>query len=270
MSKQIRILKIALNLAKINSFNGDLNVKKKDGTFNPNSNLAQLLNITQNKVKVNPGIEDLIFQLKEAKVDPNLIINEIIKGKLSSPSNDISTQTDEIYSTNIPISTQTDYDTSPQNNMSTQTEEHDIRPENVPLPDDSDTDEYYEFPLSKTPKIKLTENKGMNTENVERLDASTMIKPTNESVGVNTYKENPLDVAMNQIWEPIAAGEVAAGPDVDTSISDDMRSLKNNNNKKSTKRGTTSSFLEPVKKLYLKEASDGSINIQPGDQWEIP
>lgn len=80
--KQTKILKIALKLAKINSFNDDLNIRKQDGTYNANSNVARLLALTQNRVRHVSGMPDLIRELFVAKIDPDLIINEMVKSRL--------------------------------------------------------------------------------------------------------------------------------------------------------------------------------------------
>lgn len=81
-NKTTRIIKIALKLASINAFNDKLNVKQSDGTFNLSSNLAKLLSITQLKTKNAPGMPDLIHQLYLAKIEPDFIINEIVKQNL--------------------------------------------------------------------------------------------------------------------------------------------------------------------------------------------
>src|SRR5882724_1076782 len=62
LSKLFRILKITIQLAKHDGFDDELHIKKSDGSYNLNSNLAQLLNLTQTKERLNPGLEDLIYQ----------------------------------------------------------------------------------------------------------------------------------------------------------------------------------------------------------------
>jgi len=80
--RQTRIIKIALKLAQINGFNDDLNVKREDGTFNTNSNIAKLLSLTQIRVKNVEGMPELIRLLHQAKIDPNYIVNEMVRSRL--------------------------------------------------------------------------------------------------------------------------------------------------------------------------------------------
>ena len=80
--RQSRILKIAMKLAKIDSFNEDLQIKNDSGSYNQNSNLAKLLNLTQNTIRKQQGLQDLIRQMFLAKIDPSFIINEAIKSQL--------------------------------------------------------------------------------------------------------------------------------------------------------------------------------------------
>lgn len=88
--RQSRILKIALKLAKINGFNEDLNVIGEDGIFINESNLAKLLNVTQTKIRKLRGMNELIKLLFQVKIDPELIINEMVKQKLHELNNTTS------------------------------------------------------------------------------------------------------------------------------------------------------------------------------------
>ena len=80
--RQSNILKIALILANKRAYNDKLQIKRRDGSFNQDSDLIKLLGLTQNKVKNITGLYDFIQQLQASKIDPDLILNENIKDKL--------------------------------------------------------------------------------------------------------------------------------------------------------------------------------------------
>jgi len=88
IDKNIRIIRLALILANNNSFNSELNIRSNDGSYNKNSNLPELLSLTQQKAKNIDGVDDLIQQLFLAKVDPDLIINTNIRSRLLNLYND--------------------------------------------------------------------------------------------------------------------------------------------------------------------------------------
>jgi hypothetical protein len=83
-SRQTNIIKIAVLLANNGAFNGNLQIKKDDGSFNEESDIFKLLNYTQTKVRSIAGMSDLVKQIKLANIDPELIINESIKLNLIS------------------------------------------------------------------------------------------------------------------------------------------------------------------------------------------
>jgi len=103
VNKQTRFFKIAILLTKSGAFNDDLQIKKPDGSFNINSNIVKLIQLSQARVKINSGLEDFIYQLKSANVSPDLVANEVMKAKLQNEVNKnsntslnvVSTQTDE-------------------------------------------------------------------------------------------------------------------------------------------------------------------------------
>ena len=80
--RQSRILKIVLNLAKNDAFNENLNIKNDDGSFNEQTNISKLLNISQKNSRFPKGMTEFIEQLHLAKVDPEYIINQEIKQRL--------------------------------------------------------------------------------------------------------------------------------------------------------------------------------------------
>jgi hypothetical protein len=239
MSKQIRILKIALNLAKIDGFNEDLNIKKIDGTYNENSNLAQLLNITQNKVKINPGIEDLIYQMKKAKINPNLIINEIIKSKLGVPKSDIFTQTE-------------------------------INPQDVPLPMDDDDDDDNDDDNDNNINNQNINNyqfleKAVGTENTNTKDTG---------VGPELNWINTTDSATETENNNIETNSVASGSNVGTSYNKFKgRSMKSLADKPTTKRHQNSAvFWDELfeKKRSKDNVEEEEIDLNPSDSWIVP
>ena len=136
INRLIRILKITIALAKNNSFDDNLKIRKPDGTVNENSNLANLLNLTQTKVRTNPGIDDFIHQLIKSFVSPDLIINEIIKTRVqlneikNVEKTDASSGFDLIQNQDATTSTEnvnkndasTDYDIIHKQYVSTSTE----------------------------------------------------------------------------------------------------------------------------------------------------
>jgi hypothetical protein len=81
-TRQSRIIKIALILAINRAFDNDLHLKREDGSYNQESDLAQLLSLTQKKSRDFIGLSDLIRELYLAKIDPDLIQNEMIRERV--------------------------------------------------------------------------------------------------------------------------------------------------------------------------------------------
>ena len=82
IDKITRIIKIALKLAKNDAFDDDLHIKNESGDYNRNSNVAQLLNITQTRIRNIAGMSELIRHMHLAKIDPSYIINEFVRSRL--------------------------------------------------------------------------------------------------------------------------------------------------------------------------------------------
>ena len=80
--RQTRILKIVMKLVKNDAFNENLQIRNEDGSFNHDSNVSKLLNITQNKVPRIKGMPEFINHLHQANVNPEFIVNEMIKQQL--------------------------------------------------------------------------------------------------------------------------------------------------------------------------------------------
>jgi len=100
LSRQTRFFRIVALLCKNNAYDEEtLQIRKPDGSLNSNSNVVKLIQLALAKVKINSGLEDFIYQLKAAKVNPDLIVNELIKSKVQSvlpaEKNSIATQTEE-------------------------------------------------------------------------------------------------------------------------------------------------------------------------------
>jgi hypothetical protein len=95
--KSARWAKIILKLASINGFDDQLRIKREDNTFVSNSNVIALVNHTLTQAKILTGLPELIKQLHNAHVDPELVINERVKAELYSLINrNTGTQTDVI------------------------------------------------------------------------------------------------------------------------------------------------------------------------------
>jgi hypothetical protein len=77
-----RMLKIGLKLSNINAFDDDFRIKREDNTVVSNSNLLILLNHLMTNGKVLNGLNELIYLMAKAKIDPELVINENVKAKL--------------------------------------------------------------------------------------------------------------------------------------------------------------------------------------------
>jgi len=78
----LRILKIVLKIAKIGGYDENGRVRRKDGNFIDKSNVSTLLNHAMTQGKVLHGEAEFIELLQEAKIDPNLIVNENLRSKL--------------------------------------------------------------------------------------------------------------------------------------------------------------------------------------------
>jgi len=210
LSKLFRILKITIQLAKHDGFDDELHIKKSDGSYNLNSNLAQLLNLTQTKERLNPGLEDLIYQLKKYNVSPDLISNEIIRNKLSSN-----------YSKSKPVTSNTGTNTD------------DIATREISTNTDS-----VDFPIHADQTTQTLSNQLRNTS------TETLQKDTRDvAIGEDEYMEDPLlsrqSVTTRDVgtepeldWFPSNQNkkrtrDIAAGPDIGS------RLTRYKNNKKS-------------------------------------
>src|SRR6266581_5540349 len=80
--KTARILKIALKLGSIRGYDDDYRVRREDNTYVSNSNIIALLNHLMSRGRLLNGLSELLPLLIEARVDPELIINENVKAKL--------------------------------------------------------------------------------------------------------------------------------------------------------------------------------------------
>ena len=80
--RQANLIKLALYLANVKAFDHEFHIKQENGSFNLDSNLVKLLNFTQTRVRSQYGIDDLVRHMAAANVDPNLIINEMVRQRL--------------------------------------------------------------------------------------------------------------------------------------------------------------------------------------------
>ena len=77
-----RILKIFKILAENNAFDGELNILKENGEPNTTANISELLELTQRKQDRLDGLDDFVNQLIKSNIDLNLIINNNIRERL--------------------------------------------------------------------------------------------------------------------------------------------------------------------------------------------
>ncbi|RWR99765.1 hypothetical protein B4U79_03256, partial [Dinothrombium tinctorium] len=82
--KLLRMVKIVLRLASINGYDYDGRIRSKKGLFIDRSNIITLLNHAMSIGHPLIGEQEFIELLREAKVDPSLIINENVKTKLAN------------------------------------------------------------------------------------------------------------------------------------------------------------------------------------------
>jgi len=257
-SKQIRILKIAFPLAKRNSFNDDLNIKKTDGSFNVKSNLAQLLNLTQTNVKLNPGLEDLIHQLREANVNPELITNEIIKSKLGKQTSEISTQTDEEMDIRETYDKATETELKSNIDKSISTE---------PVADESTVNFESADKSTSTEPVSSTSTGTAGHETADK-NTGTDINLTSDKTDTGRFntenKYTETDAPEEPLWEninhfnqssntePVSTVDVAVGPDVGTRLT----------------RGKKRPAPAPL--LFDEPEDKKPRSLEPGDSWQIP
>lgn len=109
-----RILKIVLKLSKKQAFDEEYRVKRDDGTYVNNSNIISLLNHCMSHGKLLNGLPEFVKLLHESNIDPELIINENVKAKLyalihkpvESDDKAIQTENENSNTGNIDMETQ--------------------------------------------------------------------------------------------------------------------------------------------------------------------
>ena len=80
--KIIRLIKIALKIAKINSYDDELRIIGHNGEYVEGSNLADLLKYVLTSQKIIIGENEFIKILHDANVDPQWITNENVRARL--------------------------------------------------------------------------------------------------------------------------------------------------------------------------------------------
>ena len=148
--KIIRLIKIALKIAKINSYDDELRIIGNNGEYVEGSNLADLLKYVLTSQKI-IGENEFTKILHDANVDPQWITNENVRARLLSLKNSnikrkrhptpqpqppqqsqISPQTEKIVKEpRRTFATIRDQFNKEKSNR-------EILPENTPLPDDDD------------------------------------------------------------------------------------------------------------------------------------
>ena len=147
--KIIRLIKIALKIAKINSYDDELRIIGHNGEYVEGSNLADLLKYVLTSQKIIIGENEFIKILHDANVDPQWITNENVRARLIGLKNSnikrkrhptppplapsqISSQTERIVKEpRRTFATIRDQFNKEKSNR-------EILPENTPLPDDDD------------------------------------------------------------------------------------------------------------------------------------
>jgi len=81
-AKLLRLIKIVLKLANVNGYDDEGRVRTKDGTIINGSSVVVLLNHAMNYGHALIGETEFIQLLKEANVDPDLIVNDNVRSKL--------------------------------------------------------------------------------------------------------------------------------------------------------------------------------------------
>ena len=80
--RQGQLIKLVLRLASIAGYNEDGRMRLKDGSFSDNLNLVPFLSLAMRKGRNVKGLEDFVFLLREAKVTPDMVVNEYLKQML--------------------------------------------------------------------------------------------------------------------------------------------------------------------------------------------
>jgi hypothetical protein len=232
-----------------------------------------LLNLTQTKVKTNPGIDDFIYQLIKSHVSPDLIINEIIKTRVqlneikNIDKRNVASGFDLIQNQDVMTSTEniskndasTDYDIIQKQDKSISTDAEIINKKDFSTNTDlpilknalTETEKIQSLnKLIQTNKNNLTNTQMNETKNVS---TETMTPSTSD-------KSIQWDIPSNEIPNKIDA---AVGPDVGT------RMTRNKKRPYTTKLIFDSA--EDVEKK-IKPNIESILNVKEPEEtiWEIP
>ena len=131
--KIIRLIKIALKIARTDSYDEQLRIKDRNGKHIEGSNLPELLKYVLSSQKIIIGENEFIHILNDAGIDPDWITNENVRARLLSLKNNKRKR----EPTPPPVERIIKV---PQRTFSTirdQFKKKD-KPENTPLPEDDD------------------------------------------------------------------------------------------------------------------------------------
>ena len=146
-----RLIKIALKIAKINSYDDELRIIGHNGEYVEGSNLADLLKYVLTSQKIIIGENEFIKILHGANVDPQWMTNENVRARLIGLKN--SNMKRKRHPTPQPLPSQPSQISSqterivkePRRTFATirdqfnkEKSNREILPENTPLPDDDD------------------------------------------------------------------------------------------------------------------------------------
>ena len=81
-SKLLKQIRVILGLAKIEGYDDSGRIRGEKGIFLPNSDIVSLLNNAMTPGRVLIGQDIFISLLKEAKIPPELIVNDNVRAKL--------------------------------------------------------------------------------------------------------------------------------------------------------------------------------------------
>ena len=89
-SKLLKQIRVILGLAKIQGYDESGRIRDSKGNFIPNSDIVTLINHAMTPGRVLIGQDVFISLLKEAKITPDLIINDNVRSKLAGVTPSVS------------------------------------------------------------------------------------------------------------------------------------------------------------------------------------
>ena len=94
--RQRQLIKLVLKLASISGYNEEGRLRLKDGTFSEELNVVPFLSLALRKGRNVKGIEDFVCLLREAKITPDMVVNEYLKQMLEETTVESPTTTTSV------------------------------------------------------------------------------------------------------------------------------------------------------------------------------